>query len=99
MQQTVLSVYELSNRAKCFYFRLGQIPDNRLFFEGVGGKGTYRDLVGYATRLERRRYWHYGINAKTGLPPAPPYVAKGHVVFSDDGSELSSSEGKLTSGH
>lgn len=95
MQQTVLSVYELSNRAKCFYFRLGQIPDNRLFFEGVEGRRTYRDIAGYATRLERRRYWHYGINAKLVLQPVPHYVIKGHVVFSDDGLKLWDSKERL----
>jgi hypothetical protein len=95
MQQTVLYAYELSNRAKCFYFRLGQVPDNRLFFEGVEGRRTYRDIVGYATRLERRRYWHYGINAKPVLQPAPHYVVKGHVVFSDDGLKLWDSKEKL----
>jgi hypothetical protein len=95
MQQTVLSVYELSNRAKCFYFLLGQIPDNRLFFESVEGKRTYRDIVGYATRLERRRHWHYGINAKPVLQPVPHYVIKGHVVFSDDGLKLWDSKERL----
>lgn len=95
MQQTVLSVYELSNRAKCFYFLLGQIPDNRLFFESVECKRTYRDIVGYATRLERRRYWHYGINAKPVLQPVPHYVIKGHVVFSDDGLKLWDSKERL----
>jgi hypothetical protein len=88
MEETGLSVYELSNRAKCFYFLLGTITDNRLFFEGVEGKRTYRDVVGYATRLERRRYWHYGVNAKPVLHPVPHYVLKGHVLFSDDGRSL-----------
>jgi len=95
MEKTVLSVYELSNRAKCFYFLLGTVMDNRLFFEGVGGKRTYRDVVGYATRLDRRRYWHYGINAKPVLYPVPHYVVKGHVLFSDDGRKLWDSKERL----
>lgn len=95
MEKTALSVYELSNRAKCFYFLLGTVPENRLFFEGVEGKKTYREVVGYATRLERRRYWHYGINAKPFLHPVPHYVIKGHVLFSDDGLRLWDSKERL----
>lgn len=95
MEKTRLSVYELSDRAKCFYFLLGTIPDDRLFFEGVEGKRAYRDVVGYSTRLERRRYWHYGINAKPVLYPVPHYVVKGHVLFSDDGLRLWDNKQKL----
>jgi hypothetical protein len=95
MEKTGLSVYELSNRAKCFYFLLGAISDNRIFFEGVEGKRTYRDVVGYATRLDRRRYWHYGINARPVLQPIPHYVIKGHVLFSDDGLRLWESKDRL----
>jgi hypothetical protein len=95
MEGTGLSVYELSNRAKCFYFLLGAVTDNRLFFEGVEGKRSYRDVVGYATRLDRKRYWHYGINAKPVLQPVPHYVIKGHVLFSDDGLRIWDNKEKL----
>jgi hypothetical protein len=95
MQGTVLSTYELSNRAKCFYFLSGQIQENRLYFQGVEGKRAYRDIVGYATRLERKRYWHYGINTKAVLHPVPHYVIKGHVLFSDDGLKLWDSKERL----
>lgn len=95
MKKSDLSVYELSNRAKCYYALLGTIADDRIFFVGVEGKRTYRDVVGYATRLERRRYWHYGINAKPVLQPVPHYVIKGHVLFSDDGLRIWDSKDRL----
>ena len=83
-----LPVYELSNHAKCYYFVHGTVPDNRLFFQGVTGKRDRRDMIGYSTRLGRKRYWHYGINAKPVLYPAPHLVLKGHVLFSNDGLKL-----------
>ena len=35
------------------------------FFEGVDRKRSYRDVIGHSTRMDRTRYWHYGIG---GLP-------------------------------
>ena len=95
MAKTGLRIHELSNRAQCFYFIRGAVENDRLFFDGVEGKRAYRDVIGYATRIDRKRYWHYGINAKPALYPTPHYVVKGHVLFSDDGLSLWKSKEKL----
>ena len=94
-EKTKLHTYDLSNRAKCYYFTKGLIENDRLFFAGVGGRKAYRDIIGYSTRLERLRYWHYGINAKPALHPTPHFVLKGHVLFSNDGVSIWKSKEKL----
>jgi hypothetical protein len=88
-------MYELSNRAKCFYFIRGIVENDRLFFEGVDGKRSYRDIIGHSTRMDRTRYWHYGINAKPALHTKPHYTVKGHVLFSNDAITLWKSKDKL----
>jgi hypothetical protein len=95
MAKKGLPVYDLSNHAKCYYFIQGTVPDNRLFFQGINGKRDRRDVIGYSTRLGRKRYWHYGINAKPVLYPAPHFVIKGHVLFSNDAVTLWSSKEKI----
>lgn len=95
MERGDFRTYELSNRARCFYFGRGAIDNDRLFFENLGGRRTYRDVVGYATRNDGVRYWHYGINAKPALAPVPHFVVKGHVVFSSDGTRLWDSKERI----
>jgi hypothetical protein len=95
MEKTLLQIYEMSSRAKCFYFRQNAVKDDRLFFEGVDGKRAYRDVIGYATKLGSKRYWHYGINAKPALNPEIQFVVKGHVIFSSDGAKIWDSKDKL----
>ncbi len=95
MARTTLRIYELSNRAKCFYFVRGVVENDRLFFEGVDGKRCHRDVIGHSTRMDRTRYWHYGINAKPALYPEPHYIMKGHVLFSNDAITLWKSKDKL----
>jgi TIR domain len=95
MARTGLSVYELSNQAKCYYFIFGTVADNRLFFQGVNGKRDRRDVIGYSTRLGRKRYWHYGVNAKPVLYPQPHLVLKGHVLFSSDGLKVWDNKEKI----
>jgi hypothetical protein len=85
----------MSNRSKSFFFRKGVIPDDRLFFEGVNGRSTYRDVVGYSTRNERLRHWHYAISGRADLHPVPHFVIKGHVLFSNDGETIWASKDKL----
>lgn len=95
MDASPMEPHEMSSRAKCFYFRQNTIKDDRLYFEGVEQKRAYRDVVGYATKLGKKRYWHYGINAKPSLSPEIQFVVKGHVLFSDDGARIWESKEKL----
>jgi hypothetical protein len=95
MAKSALQQYEMSSRSQCFYFRQNTVKDDRLYFEGVDDKRAYRDVIGYATKLGRKRYWHYGINAKPTLYPEIQFVVKGHVLFSDDGSKIWDSKEKL----
>ena len=82
------SAQDVSPRPSRFFLRRGKIPDDRLFFEGVAGKKSYRDVVGYATKQGVRRYWHYAISGKPELNPHPHFVVRGHVLFSDSGHTL-----------
>jgi hypothetical protein len=93
--RTKLHMHELSNRAKCYYFTKGLVENDRLYFDGVSGRRAYRDVIGFSTRMDRLRYWHYGINAKPVLYPVPHFVLKGHVLFSNEGLTLWKSKEKL----
>jgi hypothetical protein len=95
MARKKMRMYELSNWAKCYYFIHGIVKNDRLFFDGVEGKRTYRDIIGHSTRMNRTRYWHYGINAKPALYPMPHYILKGHVLFSNDAMTLWKSKDNL----
>lgn len=91
----LFSVQDVSPRPSRFFLTKGKIPDDRLFFEGVAGKRSYRDIVGYATKRGIRRYWHYAISAKPELKPRPHLVVRGHVLFSDTGHSLWSDAEKM----
>jgi hypothetical protein len=95
LAKTSLPAYELSSHAKCHYFVNGTVADNRLYFNGTSGKRERRDVIGYATRAGKKRYWHYGINAKPMLWPHPHLVVKGHVLFSDDGVRIWDNKEKI----
>jgi TIR domain len=82
------SVQRMAPRPSRFYWKKGNIPNDRIFFQGVNGKRTYRDIVGYATKRDALRYWHYAISGKPELFPSPHFVVRGHVLFSDSGSDL-----------
>lgn len=83
-----LSVQKIPPRPSRFYLVKDKVPNNRLFFEGVNGKRTYRDVIGYATKRDGLRYWHYAISGKPELLPYPHIVIRGHVLFSDAGLSL-----------
>ena len=50
LDERKLPVYELANKAKCFYFPKDRVPNDKVFFTGVDGERTYRAMVGYSTR-------------------------------------------------
>jgi hypothetical protein len=80
------SVQRMSPRPNRYYLQKG--ANERVFFEGVSSKRTYRDLVGYATKRGVLRYWHYAISGKPEILPYPHLVIRGHVLFSDSGAAL-----------
>jgi hypothetical protein len=83
-----LSVQRAAPRPSRFYFEKDRIANNRLYFEGVDGKRSYREIVGYATKRGVLRYWHYAVSGKPELMPHPHFVIRGHVLFSDHGAAL-----------
>jgi hypothetical protein len=56
LDERKLPVYELANKARCFYFPKDRVPGDKVFFPGVDGERTYRAMVGYP-RLQRGT-WH-----------------------------------------
>lgn len=77
---------KMSPQPNRYYMQKG--ANERIFFEGVNGKRTYRDVVGYATKRGVLRYWHYAISGKPEMVPYPHIVVRGHVLFSDSGAAL-----------
>ena len=96
-----LPVYEVANKAKCFYFPKGWVPDDKVFFRGVDGNRTYRAMVGYSTRtnpttgVSVKRYWHFALEARPQVYPILCYVFKPHVLFTNDGTTLWESKKRL----
>src|SRR6266699_1327800 len=98
-----LPVYELANKAKCFYFPKERVPNDKVFFTGVDGERTYRAMVGYATRtnpttgVSVKRFWHYAVQARPLVHPTLAYIFKSHVLFTNDGTTIWESKKRLAS--
>jgi hypothetical protein len=98
-----LPVYELANKAKCFYFPKERVPNDKVFFTGVDGERTYRAMVGYATRtnpttgISVKRFWHYAVQARPLVHPTPAFIFKSHVLFTNDGTTIWESKKRLAS--
>jgi len=96
-----LPVYELANKAKCFYFPKDRVPNDKVFFTGVDGERTYRAMVGYSTRtnpitgVSVKRFWHYAVQARPLVHPTFAYIFKSHVLFTSDGTTIWESKKKL----
>ncbi len=96
-----LPVYELANKAKCFYFPKERVPGNKVFFTGVDGERTYRAMVGFSTRtnpatgVSVKRFWHYAVQARPLVHPTLAYVFKSHVLFTNDGTTIWESKKRL----
>jgi hypothetical protein len=86
-----LPIYELANKARCFYFPKGHLRNDKVFFMGVDGSWTYRAMVGFSTRtnpttgVREKRYWHFAMEARPLVHPTLAYVFKPHVLFTNDG--------------
>jgi hypothetical protein len=103
LDERKLPVYELANKARCFYFPKDRVPSDRVFFTGVDGDRTYRAMVGYSTRtnpttgVSAKRYWHYAVQARPQVHPMFAYILKSHVLFTSDGRTIWESKKKLAS--
>ena len=98
-----LPMYELANQIKCFYFPKNLLPSDKAYYIGVDGNRTYRAMVGYSTRINptagisKKRYWHFGLEARPMVYPTIAYVMKPHVGFTSDGATLWKSKKMLAS--
>jgi hypothetical protein len=98
-----LPVYELANKAKCFYFPKDRVANDKVFFTGVDGERTYRAMVGYSTRANPmtgvtvKRLWHYAVQARPLVHPTLAYIFKSHVLFTNDGTTIWESKKRLAS--
>lgn len=96
-----LPVYELANKARCFYFPKDRILGDKVFFTGVDGERTHRAMVGFSTRTNPnsgasvRRYWHFAVQARPLVHPTPAYILKSHVLFTSDGTVIWESKKRL----
>jgi hypothetical protein len=103
LEERKLPVYELANKAKCFYFPKNRVPNDKVFFTGVDGERTYRAMVGFSTRTNTttgvsvKRFWHYGVQARPLVHPTLAYIFKSHVVFTNDGTTIWESKKRLAS--
>ena len=103
LDERKLPVYELANKAKCFYFPKNRVPNDKVFFTGVDGERTYRAMVGFSTRtnpttgVSVKRFWHYGVQARPLVHPTLAYIFKSHVVFTNDGTTIWESKKRLAS--
>jgi hypothetical protein len=88
MRSKGFSHQDVSPRPMRFFYLKDRIPANRLFFVGMDGKRTYRDVVGFKTVLGTKRYWHYATSAKPELHPHLHLVVRGHVLFSNFGDAI-----------
>jgi hypothetical protein len=101
IEEHKLPTYELANGAICFYFTKGLAENDKVFFKGVDGETTFRQLVGYKSMrasdglVGSKRFWHFGIQAKPLIYPIFAYIIKPHVLFSDDGSKIWDSKARL----
>ena len=86
---TNLSAHESADGRFCYYFKKGTAVGDTVSFADATGKKGHRAMVGYKTMLGGKiRYWHYGVSGKPVIRPETLFLLKGHVLFSDDGSNL-----------
>lgn len=85
----------MADGSKVYWFKHGLISKDTVYFTGLNGKRTHRQVVG--RNNPRDRYWHFGVRALPMTFPLRAYAVKGSVVFSDDGQHLWESRAKLHS--
>lgn len=86
-----LCSFELASGLRAWFFKNGHLEKNKAFFTALGGRRTYRQLVGLKSKRQPdgRKvpdgFWHYAVSASPQLKPFPRLVLRHHVVFTDDG--------------
>jgi hypothetical protein len=95
---TGLSVYSLSNKSQCYFFRKQAQAKLNIQFTTPDGKPARRGVVGYATQADGTlRYWHYGVQARPMFTPCLSYLLSAHVIFTSDGATPWTSHRKMHS--
>ncbi len=90
-----LQEHPLSQRRRCFVFLSEQVPGDQVTFTDADGKTRRRNVVGYKTVGEKKRWWHLAVEARPILNPMPALAIRLHILFSDDGKSIWSSEKRL----
>jgi hypothetical protein len=91
--QTKLKKHVLANNRLSYYFPIGfsDKGDNKVFFQGVDGKRTWRFLAG----KHKSNFWHFGIQGRAMLYPEPAFIIKSHGLASSDGINVWDSKERL----
>ena len=93
--------YALASGLKAWFFKDGQLEKNKAHFTALGGRKTFRQLVGRKSkrnadgRLVPDGSWHYALSASVQLAPFPRLVLRHHVLFTDDGVKPWSSDQRM----
>lgn len=101
MRRQGLRSYVLASGIPAWFFPNGHLEKNRGYFKALGGRRTYRQLVGLKSKKAAdgtRRpdgYWHYAISASPQLLPFPRIVLRHHVLFTDDGERPWANAGRM----
>lgn len=90
-----LHEHSLSQRRRCFVFLSDQIPGDQVTFTDPEGKTRRRNIVGYKTVGERKRWWHLAVEARPIVMPVPALAIRLHILFSDDGKKIWDSDKRL----
>ena len=83
--------YRLASGLNAWFFKNDHLEKNRAYFKALGGRRTYRQLVGRKSKRTRNGtkvpdgYWHYALSASPQLVPVPRLALRHHVLFTDDG--------------
>lgn len=85
-----LQYYFMSQKRKCYYYKKGQIEQDKIHFE-YEGKKTWKQIIGEYYDSN----WHFGISCNSLLSPIFSYSFKSHILFSDDGYTIWDSKSKL----
>lgn len=94
-EQTKLMKHALANNRLSFYFPIGfsEKGDNKVFFQGVEGRRSWRSLAG----KHKSSFWHFGIQGRAMLYPEPAFIVKTHGLASNDGVNVWESKERLHS--
>ena len=101
MRRQGLCSYKLASGLLAWFFRNGDLEENRAYFKSPGGRHTYRQLVGLKSKKTAegtRRpdgFWHYALSASPQPLPFPRIVLRHHILFTDDGQEPWASAGRM----